>query len=198
MSVEKDYAGIDTDGEEVAYNIERISIANLEFDPENPRIGYYQDTMKGRGKEASQKEIMQAIKFGDIEGYRSLLENIESSKCLLYEIWVYPSTTHEGKYVIVDGNTRVTIFTDLHKKYPEDPTWMTIPAKVLPSDQEGRAVDFIRLTTHLQGINNWQSYDRARYIHILYNEKGYDLESLKQKTKLTVNVLKKWLQAFVR
>lgn len=185
---------IKADGKPLDYELKDLPLSCLEFDPENPRIGYYQDIRKERGETATQKEIMLAIKAGDMESYHSLMESIEANNGVLYEIWVYPK--NDGKYVIIDGNTRVTIYNDLYKKNSNNPAWSKIPAKILPSDPEGRAIDYIRLTTHLQSINNWQTYERARYVHLLYNERGYDLDSLKQKTKLSTNQIKKWLQAF--
>ena len=192
MSGESDKAEIKADGKTLDHNVKNIPISDLEFDPENPRIGYYSDIMKQRGEELDQKKIMFAIKSGDNEGYRSLYENIESNEGILQEIWVYPTG---NKYRIIDGNTRVSIYADLRRKQPHNPSWEKIPAKILPADKSQRAIDFIRLTTHLQSINNWQSYERARYIHQLYDS-GYDLDELQRRTKLTKSALKKWLQAF--
>ena len=138
-------------------------------------------------------KIIFAIQAGDISGYNSLKENIETNRGIMVEIWVYK--TPEGKFRIVDGNTRYSIYRDLAKKYPSDPTWKSIPAKILSSDFDQRAVDFIRLTTHLQGENNWQTYERARYIYQLFDS-GYDIEELARRTKLTRSDIKRWLNAY--
>lgn len=185
--------GIKINGIEVKCSNEKIPLELLELDPTNPRIGYFQDTLKQRGEEITPEKILFAIRAGDIEGYNSLKENIESNDGIMVEIWVYPNGN--GKYRIADGNTRYAIYLDLAKKYKNSSTWKSIPAKVLSSDFDQRAVDFIRLTTHLQGVNNWQTYERARYIYQLYDS-GYDIEELARRTKLTRSDIKRWLTAY--
>lgn len=185
--------GIKIYGNEAEFTVENIPLELLELDPTNPRIGYYQDTLQQRGETITPEKILFAIQTGDYGGYNSLKENIETNKGILVEIWVYP--VDGGKYRIADGNTRYSIYRDLSKKYPNDPTWSSIPAKVLSSNFDQRAIDFIRLTTHLQGINNWQTYERARYIYQLYDS-GYDIEELARRTKLTRPIITRWLKAY--
>lgn len=186
-------SGIKINGQDADFTVENIPLELLELDPTNPRIGYYQDTLQQRGEEITPDKILFAIKTGDYDGYNSLMENIESNNGIMVEIWVYP--IDGGKYCIADGNTRYSIYKDLSKKYPNNPTWKKIPAKILSSDFDQRAVDFIRLTTHLQGINNWQTYERARYIYQLYDN-GYDIEELARRTKLTRPNITRWLKAY--
>ena len=180
-------------GSELDHEVKNISIEDLELDSNNPRIGYYLDSVGQRGEKVTQDQVSMAIKAGAIDDYRSLYDNIESNEGVLFEIWVYP--VENNKYKVIDGNTRVVIYRELGKKNPYNKAWKEIPAKVLSTEENQRAVDFIRLTTHLQGINNWQSYERARYIHLLYDS-GSDLDELQRRTKLTKNALKRWLKAF--
>ena len=186
-------SGIKINGQNAEFTVENIPIELLELDPTNPRIGYFQDNLQQRGEEITPQRILYAIKSGDYAGYNSLMENIETNNGIMVEIWVYP--TEDGKYRIADGNTRYSIYLDLSKKYPNNPTWKTIPAKILSSDFDQRAIDFIRLTTHLQGINNWQTYERARYIYQLYDA-GYDIDELARRTKLSRPNIQRWLRAY--
>ncbi len=72
-----------------------------------------------------------------------------------------------GKLVCIEGNTRLWIYRDLHKKGTTG-DWSTIPALVHTS-LEHESIDAIRLQAHLVGPRPWDAYSKARYLYELQN-----------------------------
>ncbi|HJH27815.1 MAG TPA: hypothetical protein C5S37_13875 [Methanophagales archaeon] len=174
--------------------IEEIEIDKLVLDEENPRIGYWRDNIMRVTDAASQGDLEIALKSGNYEDYNRLKRSIETSEGAMEEIWVYP--IEDGKYKIIDGNTRVLIYKDLRDKYPQKDTYKKIRSKVLPPDITEKSINFIRLIAHLRGVNDWQAYERARMLYILWYHRGYTEEELQSTTKLSLNDIRRWREAY--
>jgi hypothetical protein len=174
--------------------IEHIDIDKLILDHENPRIGYWSDNIIRVSDKVSQGDLELALKSGAYTEYNRLKRSIESSEGIMNEIWV--SSTVDGKYKIIDGNTRYLIYKDLREKYPHKDTYKKIRCKVLPPEITKEGTDFIRLIAHLRGVNDWQAYDRARILYILWQKEGYTDEQLQNLTKLSANDIRKWRDAY--
>ncbi len=174
--------------------IEDIDIDKLILDYENPRIGYWTDNIMRVSDKVSQDDLELALKSGEFTEYNRLKRSIESGEGILMEIWVY--AIGDGKYKIIDGNTRYLIYKDLREKYPNKDTYKKIRCKVLPPELTKEGTAFIRLIAHLRGVNDWQAYDRARILYILWQKEGYTDEQLQNLTKLTLNDIKKWREAY--
>jgi hypothetical protein len=182
--------------EGVAINFETaiIPIGQIELDVENPRIGYYTDNASILSDSVSQKEVVRAIKSAYTEPYNQLRTNIETNGGAIVEIWV---SKKGDKFLCIDGNTRVMIYKDLQLKYPNNPEWKRIKAKIFPDNISERVKDFLRLTAHLRNVNDWQVYERARMLYLLWNKKGYHDEELRNMTKLSFHEIKKWRSAYM-
>lgn len=170
-----------------------IEIDKLVLDNENPRIGYCLDNIMRVSDTPSQSDLELALKEVNYEEYNNLKRTIEVNEGILGEIWVYP--IGDEKYKIIDGNTRVLIYKDLREKYPHKDIYKKIRCRVLPPDIDERAITFIRLITHLRGINDWQAYERARILYLLWKE-GYTEEELQNTTKLSLNDIRRWREAY--
>lgn len=174
--------------------IKGIEIDKLVLDEENPRIGYWRDNIMRVTDAASQGDLEIALKSGNYEDYNRLKRSIETSEGAMEEIWVYP--IEAGKYKIIDGNTRVLIYNDLRDKYPQKDVYKKIRCKVLPPDITEKSINFIRLIAHLRGVNDWQAYERARMLYILWYHRGYTEEELQSTTKLSLNDIRRWREAY--
>jgi len=178
-------------GMSVEIEAEEIDINLIDLDPDNPRLGYWKD-VQDRG-EFSQKEICTALIFQDDEGVRQLKLNIEVSGGIINAIWVI----RKGKkYLAIDGNTRLFIYRELNRKYPDRDCYKRIKCRILPENTEDKVIEFIRLNEHLRGINEWEVYVRAKTLYSLYDKRGYTLEELQSKTKLTQSQILKWIDAY--
>ena len=174
--------------------IKEIDIDKLVLDEENPRIGYWRDNILRVTDTTSQGDLEIALKTGAYDDYNRLKRSIEVSEGVMEEIWVNP--IEGGKYKIIDGNTRVLIYRDLKDKYPQKEYYKKIRCKVLPSDITKKSINFIRLIAHLRGVNDWQAYERARMLYILWYHRGYTEEELQSTTKLSLNDIRRWREAY--
>jgi hypothetical protein len=191
-SVRRNYrtsiAGIPKDVE-----VNDIPTDDIELDEDNPRIGYYRDNLSRMSDHVSQEGVAYGIKMGYLVEYNRLKDSIEQNGGTLVEIWV---ARKEDKYLCIDGNTRVMIYRELQSKYPNKPEWQKIKAKILPKNIDDRTKDFLRLMAHLRGVNDWQVYERARLLYLLWYNKGYTEEELRNTTKLSLNDIRRWREAY--
>lgn len=178
------------DGVPTEVEIKDIELDLIDLDPENPRIGYWSDNQI---KEAfSQDEIAFALHEKSDE-INQLKLSIEVNEGAIEPIWV---CIENDRYLVIDGNTRLEIYRALRKKYPRKDVFKKIRCKILPEGIDNKAKDFIRLIAHLRGVNEWQVYERARMLYILWERKGYTEEELQATTKLNPSEIRKWIQAY--
>ncbi len=82
----------------------------------------------------------------------------------------------DGSLVCIEGNTRLWIYRDLHKKGAKG-DWSKIPALV-HEGLENESIDAIRLQAHLVGPRPWDAYSKARYLHELQNNELMPLDRI--------------------
>lgn len=171
-------------------DVEEIEISKIDLDPENPRIGYWTDNQV---KEVfSQDEIAFALREHS-DDFRRLKLSIEVNEGAIEPIWV----CKKGKrFFVIDGNTRIEIYKDLSKKYPQKEVYKKIRCRILPEQIDDKIKNFIRLIAHLRGVNDWEVYERARMLYILWEKKGYTEEELQSSTKLSIGQIRKWIEAY--
>lgn len=171
---------------------EEMPLDLIDLDPNNPRLGYWKDIQNIEGK-VSQKELTYALQCEEEEGIRQLKLNIEVSEGIMHPIWVVKT---KNRYLAIDGNTRLSIYRDLNKKYPTKECFKKIKCKILPENTEEKVIEFIRLNEHLRGVNDWEVYVRAKMLYTLYNNRGYCYEELQNKTKLSQSQIAKLIEAY--
>ncbi len=181
------------DGVPEQVELRDIPIDEISLDEENPRIGYWRDNIGRFTDTTSQADLELAIRAGGIEEYNRLKRSIEAGGGATNPIWLMKKGS---KYVCIDGNTRVMIYRDLRDKYPRKENFRKIRAMILPEGTDERARNFIRLLAHLRAQNDWQAYERARMLFILWEQKGYTIEELLNTTKLKLNDIKRWIVAY--
>jgi hypothetical protein len=150
------------------------------LDPENPRIGMAIDA-RPAGPVAPQKDIEYYLRMKAPEAFDKLKVAIEANQGIFNPIWVRRSVRH--RYQAVEGNTRLLIYRDLHKKYLNDTRYTRIPARILPPGVGREHINFVRVEAHLRGVTPWDAYERARYLWQL-NEDGYSVPRLAGLTRL--------------
>ena len=193
MSTEKIKLEIPIAGVPEEIEIREIDIDKLILDQENPRIGYWRDNIMTYTDVTTQGDLEIALRAGLSDEYNRLKRSVETNEGIMKEIWVYPIDTDLFK--IIDGNTRLLIYKDLRGKYPHKETYKRIRCRILPANIGEQGIDFIRLLAHLRGENEWQLYDRARILYILW-EKGATEQELKNRTKLSWPDIKKLREAY--
>ena len=147
----------------------------IAFDEENPRIKV---ALEKYGTKLDEQRIRFALRTATegsyaTSSYRSLKDSVRASRGISVPIVVSPDT---GRYICVDGNTRLAIYKELHDE--EAPgNWTTINCLVL-DDPSPNDIETIRVTAHLVGAREWPAYEKARYLHYLRNVEFMDYDEL--------------------
>lgn len=193
-NVEESSEVVRLSGRDVKVIYTRIPLDLIDLDTENPRTGYYSDTkMAATGLPQTQAELEFALRNKSTEDFEKLKQAIEANQGLTNPIWVQP--TDKNRYRAIEGNSRVLVYRDLHKKFMNDLTYSAIPARVLPVDVSTEVVDFVRIEAHLRGVNPWDAYERARYMYRLFNN-GMTFDQLASQTRLSQKEVEASIEAY--
>lgn len=172
----------------------KLPLELVVLDRENPRIQFLIDSELAKGTkqdEISQAKLRLGLRVKTKSSYESLRESIES-KGLLEPIWVFEQN---GKYIVIEGNTRKIVFDELSDKYPDKKDWQQIEARILPPNTSDEIIAFIRLEFHLGGKLRWDPYERARYLYNL-QQKGYTTSRLAREARSSETEIKNDIKAF--
>ncbi len=140
-----------------------LKISDIWLDEENPRIKQTLEIYKEVTAEVIANALSDDSDNDAHTSYRSLLDSIKASGGIIHPILV--DHNYAGKYVVIEGNTRVQIYKDL-LAHNVPGNWTEIPALVYEqlSDFEKHE---IRLQSHLVGPRDWNPYSRAKYLYYL-------------------------------
>ena len=152
-----------------------ISTDQIDFDRDNPRIKV---ALEKYGDKLDDQRIRFALQTAtegstSASSYRSLKDSIRAARGISVPIVVWPN---DGRFVCVDGNTRLTVYYELHEESaPGD--WTSITCLVLDNPDQ-QDIETIRVTAHLVGARDWPAYEKARYLHYLRNVEFMDYDEL--------------------
>lgn len=150
-----------------------LKVADIAYDTDNPRIKM---ALEKYGDDLNAERIFFALRSATegqsgVSSYNSLKDSIRASGGVRVPITVI---RENGKYVCIDGNTRLAIYRQLEKESaPGD--WTQIKSVVM-EDVQQRDIETIRVSAHLVGAREWPAYEKARYLHYLRerNFMGYE------------------------
>lgn len=152
-----------------------IEVAKIDLDRENPRIkaALENPSITRVSAEEFRLQLEHAMSRGGSgsPGWRRLRNSIKAAGKALQRITVRET---DGRYLCVDGNTRVAIYKDLdQRKEPGD--WKLIEADIivhLDEKEMEREIERVRMISHIVGPRDWSPYRRAKYLHALrFDEK---------------------------
>ena len=152
-----------------------IPTDQIDFDRENPRIKV---ALEKYGDKLDDQRIRFALQTAtegstSTSSYRSLKDSIRAAQGISVPIVVW---LNDDRFVCVDGNTRLTIYHELHEESaPGD--WISINCLVLDNPDQ-QDIETIRVTAHLVGARDWPAYEKARYLHYLRNVEFMDYDEL--------------------
>ena len=191
MKSEQKVLEIPLQGKKIRAIANSVRIGDLIFDEFNPRISMFKDShYQNTSQNATQDEI--AFWLKSQPSYNELKSSIRDSGGAVIPIMVVESVG--GKYVIVDGNTRVLIHKELTKEEGQD--YEKINCFILPKGLSEENKDYIRLVCHLRGHTDWDKYERAKYLYKLYQEQLFPLEKLGKITKLSRSEIAQDIDAY--
>ena len=156
--------------------LQQLSIHDVSLDRTNPRI---QQALSMYGDKITAERIALALKEGSDERessgttFNRLRNSIIKNRGIITPIII---NITDGRYICVEGNTRLLIYRELHENEP-DGTWEKIPSLVYDG-AETETMEAIRLQAHLIGPRPWDPYSKAKYLDYLWNEEYLSEEEI--------------------
>jgi hypothetical protein len=159
-----------------------IPLDDVLLDSTNPRVantiaaGHHGD---GEAMQMALRDIL----WSDSDVH-DLYRSVHSNRGLIERIIV------RSNLVVAEGNCRTVVYRKLRENFPDDPTWRTIPARVLPEDISDRQVAILLGELHVGGKNKWSAFEKAGHIHQLYMQFGMvqeEIAKLLKTSKTSVN-----------
>jgi len=157
---------------------ELVPVDAIELDTTNPRIAHALSSYKPPYKA---EQIYLALNAGgrEEEGgttttFNKLKQSIFTNGGISQPVHLHEKA--KGKYVSIEGNTRVAIYHEF-KQQKAKGSWDKIPAFVY-SDLHDEQLHAIRLQAHLVGPRPWDPYSKAKYLRHLRNDLSYPFDRL--------------------
>ncbi len=148
-----------------------LPIDQIELDRSNPRIANFLDLYN---EDDLTSDTMALLLGTGTDSCASLRESIRENQGIIHPIIV--NKTNDGRYVVIEGNTRLQIYRDFIKnKVPGD--WSTIRA-IVYDDLADNDAHSIRLQAHLVGPREWDPYAKAKYLNYLANEEQMSMKMI--------------------
>ena len=129
---------------------------------DNPRL----QTRIVTGHVSSEAELEAAIQT--TPGYDTLKRSIEQLG-QMEPVYVW-RPSGEGKFLVLEGATRVTILRELDRRHttgPKQGNYRRARAKVLPAtfSESDRAILLARIHVRSSGVRAWERYIQARFVY---------------------------------
>ena len=126
----------------------------------NPRL--QTATMEGFSSEI---ELEAALR--NSRGYDGLRKSIQEIGQMQP---IYVKQTNTGKYLTLEGNTRVTVLRELDRKFTSGKlagAFRQVSAKIVPPNFGDREIVILLAGIHVRGPNvrNWERYVQARFVY---------------------------------
>lgn len=174
-------------GTTVLATFEVVPINVLRLNPENPRVRFLIERQIGK-KKLSQAELMDVIR--DQPGYDSLQKAIRKAGGISDPVIV----SHD--HIVIEGNTRTTVFATLHDGNKSDARWKTITVLRLPKDVPEHALGMLMASYHVGGKTVWRPYAQADQIHRLHTVYKRPIEEIADATRMAPREVKQYIEAY--
>lgn len=160
----------------VPSTLQLVPVNEIQLDRGNPRIRKF---LEMYGENPTPEQFYLALgAAGDEEGdnsatFEKLKNSIQTNGGIIQPVIL---NRKNGKYVCIEGNTRVALYKRFHAEKVNG-KWSHIPALVYEEMQDFQ-IDSIRLQVHLVGTRQWDPYSKAKYLFNLRNDKNMPLAML--------------------
>jgi hypothetical protein len=151
-------------GMEVPTITREISVKELNFYPENPRI---YSIVHADGQKPTQAEILERLQI--LEHVRQLVQDIRANGGL-----IDPIIVRQGDMVVLEGNSRLAAYRHLVK---DDPVkWAKVTCTLLPPNIDEHLVFALLAQYHVKGKKDWAPYEKAGFIYRRFKQQKVDLQ----------------------
>ncbi len=161
-----------------AARYELVPVDAIELDTTNPRIAH---ALSSYEPPYTAEQIYLALNSGGLDEeagtavtFNKLKQSIHTNGGISQPVILREKS--RGKYLTVEGNTRVAIYQEFKQQNVKG-EWEKIPALVY-SDLSEEQLHSIRLQAHLVGPRAWEPYSKAKYLYYLRNDRNYTFERL--------------------
>jgi hypothetical protein len=165
-----------------------LPLDDVLLDPTNPRVANTIAT-GSTGSSMAVQRALHDILWSDSDVH-DLYRSVHANRGLIERIIV------RNNMVVAEGNCRTVVYRKLRKNFPEDPTWRTIPARVLPPDITDRQVAILLGELHVGGKNKWSAFEKAGHIHQLFSQFGMVQEEIAKILKTSKTAVNHNIRAF--
>ncbi len=168
-------------GVKVQVRSQELPLDSVKLDPMNPRVA---NTVASSNFAENELQRRMADLLWEDPDVHILYRSVHANKGLIERIITRSNS------VVAEGNCRTVVYRKLRDNFPNDPTWKTIPARVLPPDITDRQVAILLGELHVGGKNEWSPFEKAGHIHSLHNRHGLvqdEIAKLLRTSKTAVN-----------
>lgn len=159
-----------------------VPLDKVLLDPLNPRVANTLSASLSGGEAAVQERLATTL-WADPD-VQDLYSSVMANQGLVERIIL------RSNYVVAEGNCRTVVYRKLRANFPNDPTWQTIPARILPADITDRQIAMLLGELHVGGKNEWSPFEKAGHMHQLFHQYGMvqeEISKLLRTSKTSVN-----------
>lgn len=154
------------------------NIQDLLYNEDNPRVYslLHDDSTEGN---ISQEDIYDVML--DQPSVKKIKQTIYDNKGLIDPILI-----RWDKKVVIEGNSRLTVFKFWNNKEPHNEKWETIPCRIvdkLTPEQQ----DWYLSETHIKGKTPWSAYEKANPIY-MRSKQGLSFDDIKKRFNIKSDV----------
>jgi hypothetical protein len=166
---------------------EVVPVGDVHLNPNNPRVRFLIQ-LRANGKRLSPDQLMELIR--EQPGYDALQKAVRKAEGLYEPITI----RHDG--VVVEGNTRATIFKVLHNGNKSDARWKLIPVARLPKNVPEHAIEMLMASYHIAGKTVWRPYAQADQIYHLRHTHGRSVPQIADQTRMSEREVEQYIEAY--
>ncbi len=177
------------DSKEISTQIREISIFDLTFWTENPRIDSIIKERFPLGN-ATENDIEQSL--WELDSVKELYQDIKLNGGLIDEILVKGT-------IVLEGNSRLCAYRNLYKRavnHEEREKWSRIRARVIPDETSNETIFTILGTWHIKGKSEWKTFEKASYIYKMNNVYGKTTKEIANMVKHSETEVKNMIETY--
>ena len=152
----------------IRLTFDEVSVDKIELDEDNPRIRFR------LGIQKKEKNLEHAIMA--MSEVKKLRKDIEENGGLRERVILQENGN--GKFKAIEGNCRLVCVHSLKAKYPDDPVWKKVPARILPKDVDPKQIAIMLADFHVAGKITWDAHEKAGQVHRMHEELKMPVEEI--------------------
>lgn len=171
---------------EYAITEDLMNQCELQFYEDNPRV---YSILRANGSTPTQDEIEE--KLTSMDHVRQLRLSIEQNGGIIDPLVV---VERNGKYIVLEGNSRLAAYRLLAKKDPIK--WQKVKVDILPSNITDNDIFTLLGQYHLIGRKDWSVFEQAAYLYRQKKTSNLENDIITKNVGLTKSRVKSYLNVY--